>query len=223
MEITNQNSFSGALGCCILAFLFFMLLTSGISFFFHIPPNYIIPPLSLILAIGFTYIFSGRGKLLLPTILSSVFFIFFFAILCSLIYDSTYDSYGYHYDAVIMMAKGWDPVYETPWNECLWNQHYAKGLEIMQSAIFGLTGNLQSTKCVNFLFVISAISLTWYALGIVFPSLSRWWKAAIVFITTANPIVICQLTTAYNDYMLWIETVLLICCFLMIWETSRKV
>lgn len=217
------NSFSEALGVNLLALLFFILLTSGVSFILHLSISAAIFPISLILAGGFTYMFIARGKVLFYSLLSVIFLFLFSCLFCSLIYDSTYDSYGYHFNSVVMMVKGWNPFYEVPWDGSIWNRHYAKGLEIMQGAVLAITGNLQSTRCVNFLFVLSAASLTWYTLGEVFPMVSRWWKIAIVIMVVANPVVICQMTTAYNDYMLWIETVLVSCSFLLIWKHGHMI
>lgn len=223
MKANAKHSFSETFSAFLLAFLFFMLFTSAVSFFLYRPINNVILPLSLFLSTGLVYVFFDRGRVLCLVVLSSILFIVCSGVLCSLIHDSTFDSYSYHYDAVVMMVKGWNPLHELPWNDCAWNRHYAKGLEIMQAAVLGFTGNLQSTKCVNFILVLSAASLTWYAIGAVFPSVSFRWKVALVFMTIANPVVICQLTTAYNDYMLWPETVLLTCCFLMIWKSSGSI
>lgn len=218
MKVKIDNSFSEALGGNLLALLFFMLLTSGISFLLHLPISAAILPLSLILSGAFTYMFIARGRVLLYSLMSVILVLLFSCLICSVVYDSTYDSYGYHFNSIVMMVKGWAPVYEVPWNGSIWNQHYAKGLEIMQADILSFAGNLQSTRAVNFLFVLSCVSLTWYTLGEVFPSVSRLWKMIIVFMVFANPVVICQMTTAYNDYMLWPEMAILCCSFMLIWK-----
>lgn len=220
---TEKNSFSGALGIFLLALLFFMQLVSGVALLLHIRVNMAIFPISMVLAGGLAYLLSARGKVLLYSILSAILLIVCSCAICSLIYDSTYDSYSYHYNSVVMMAKGWNPVYEAPWNGSIWNQHYAKGLEVMQAVVLTFTGDLQSTKCVNLMLVFASASLVWFTLGEIFPRISRLWKMAIVFMVIANPIVICQMTTAYNDYMLWPETVLLTCSFLLTWKNPRMV
>lgn len=222
MKADLCNRFSAATGGTLLAFLFFMLLTEGFSFLLHLPVNGVILPLSLVLASLFCYLYIARGKVLIYALVTVIALIVSSCILFSFLYDSAYDSYGYHFEAVVMMEKGWNPVFEIPWNESVWNQHYAKGLEMLQAAVFAFTGNLQSTRCVNVLLVAAMASLSWFTLAEVFPSVSRLRKAAIVIMIIANPVVICQLTTAYNDYMLWPETVQLCCSFLLIWNNERE-
>lgn len=122
-----------------------------------------------------------------------------------------------------MITEGWNPASEAPWEESLWNQHYAKGLEMMQAVVLAFTGNLQSTKCINIILILDAASLTWFTLGNVFTGISRLWKAVISLLVVLNPVVICQLPTAYNDHMLWSECVVMCCCFLMIWGQSKRI
>lgn len=223
MNIRVRNSFSEALGYNLLALLFFILLTSAVSFLLHLSVSAAILPVSLILASIFTYLFIAKGKCFLYSLLTVILILIFSCLVSGLIYDTTYDSYSYHYNAVVMMSKGWNPFYETPWNDSMWNRHYAKGLEIMQSAVLALTGNLQSSKSINLMFILSAASIAWFTIGKVFPAVSCRWKIAIVIMMVANPVVLSQMTTAYNDYMLWIETVLLCCSFLLIWKDGRDI
>lgn len=223
MKRTVKNRFSEALGACSLALLFFMLLLSGCSFLLQLHINSAILPSSYILALCVTYAFFARGKAFLLASLTTLLTLIGSAIVCSLIYDNSYDTYGYHYNVVVMLVKGWNPVDSLPWDGSLWSQHYAKGLEMMQAAILAFTGNLQSTKCVNFIFVLAAASLAWSAIGKVFPTVSRLWKTTIVIMLVSNPVVICQLTTSYNDYALWVEMVIMTCALLLIWENSKTI
>ncbi len=222
-KINYQNSFSEALGACLLAFLFFMLLLCGVSFLLKLPITSITTTLSLILAFLISYIFFARGKFFIFVLLTTLFSIIGSAWICSLIYDSAYDSYGYHNNIIVMITKGWNPAYAIPWDNSLWSRHYGKGLEMMQAVILAFTGNLQSTKCVNFLFLIATASLSWFIMGKVFPNVSSKWKNIIVIMIVANPVVISQLTTSYNDYALWLETVIVACSLLLIWNESKSV
>lgn len=223
IEKIVQNSFSEALGACLLAFLFFMLLLCGCSFHLKLPITYLTSPLSLILSFSLVYLFFARGKTFLLVSLTAVLLIIGSALVCCFIYDSAYDSYGYHNNVVVMIVKGWNPVYTDSWDGSLWSQHYAKGLEMMQAVVLALSGNLQSTKCVNFIFVLSAASLAWSTIDKVFSDVSVHWKTIITIMLVSNPIVISQLTTSYNDYALWLETVILACALLQIWKTYKIV
>ena len=222
MNVKIRNSFPLALGGNLLALLFFMMISAGVSFLLHLPVTATALPLSMILAGGFTYAFIARGHTFLWSFLSSILIVILCCLLSSLIIDHSSDAYYYHYNAVIMMAEGWNPTSEPPFVDSLWNQHYAKGMEMMQTVIFTFTGNLQSTKSVNLILILSAALLTWFTLGEVFTGISGRWKVALCLMVTFNPVVICQIHTAYNDHMLWSETVLTCCCFLLLWKNSRN-
>ena len=208
-------------GLFLAGYLFFSALLSGIYFLIGSSINKTILPLSIILAYVACKICFSRQKTLRP-VLSGILFIAIAAAINIFIYDSTFDSIGYHCDIAVMMADGWNPIYEEPWNGSIWAKHYVKIIETIGASILVITGNVQSIKSVNFILWGSTLSIAWYTLSEILPNVSWKWRSAIVFIIASNPVVIRQIVSMYNDYAIWLETVLLFCSFAMMWKKPDR-
>lgn len=140
---------------------------------------------------------------------------------CRAVYDTTFDSMGYHYDISVMLADGWNPVGETPPNGSVWAEHYAKLLELTGSTVLAFTGNLQTVKCVNFCLAASALAIMWSTLQTVWPRISAKWRLMLVVIAALNPVAVRQLLSFYNDFCIWFETILIVCSFLRLYRDEK--
>lgn len=132
--------------------------------------------------------------------------------------DYSSDGIVYHQKIIEAMLNGWNPLYdilpysslEDDINALL--QHYACGLEKSGLPIVAATKSIQSGKALNLVLPI-ATALIIYSLS---DALSLSKRILFVIIITANPVVVSQLFTFYNDSLLYSESILLISGYLII-------
>lgn len=152
---------------------------------------------------------------------AGVLYVIVAILLCSRMYDTTFDGMLYHYDIPVALADGWNPVYDGSSNVSIWGVHYAKLIELLGATVLAFTGNLQSVKCVNFMLAGAALAILWSTLRIVFPKISSKWRVMLTVIAALNPVAIRQVFSLYNDFCLWFETLLLICAFLRLYRDGN--
>jgi hypothetical protein len=119
----------------------------------------------------------------------------------SLFYDITFDGQMYHLESSIQMKAGWNPFKnELPpdLNQSLWLNHYGKGVEAPQAAIYALTNRIETTKASNFILLAGSFCLTLSLLI----RLGRFsFRKNILFSTLLafNPVSFYQLLSTYVD------------------------
>ena len=130
-----------------------------------------------------------------------------FAIVCTHIFDWSYDGMYYHKEAIITLQKGWNPIYESctrqePLNEnadlTLWLDNYPKGLWICSAAIYCLTHLLESAKAINIMFIVLLFGVALDTFITVFGQ-SKRKSIAFSALVCINPLFISQIFTTYND------------------------
>lgn len=124
----------------------------------------------------------------------------------SQLYDTTYDGRAYHQEAIILLSEGYNPFYqqldEDEELHAIWINHYPKAVEIVSAALYSFTGNIETGKAFNILFMISNILI---GMGIFL----RWGRLSYGFglifslILSLNPVAICQSLTYYVDGQNW--------------------
>lgn len=222
MNSNDSNNLTLCLGLTLLLTLVVSSVIIGLSFIFHhsIRP-WQFPTAFVISALAAWQLCGGRLRQLWAVgaaalIAGCTIFV------CSLIYDSTFDSILYHYNIVVMLTHGWNPFYEPPLNGNILAEHYSKGLELLQAAVLATFNNLQAVKGVNFILVISSLCILWHTLLTVFPQIEKRWRWGIVVIAALNPVVIQFSMSGYNDYALWPETIILLCGFSLALKEYRQ-
>ncbi|MCD8391039.1 MAG: hypothetical protein LUD03_04280 [Firmicutes bacterium] len=128
-------------------------------------------------------------------------------LICMRFTDYSYDGMYYHKEAVITLAKGWNPLYQScteaePLNShadlALWLDHYPKGIWIFSAAIYLFTNYIETAKAVNILFLIMLYCSANDALRSIFKFSNR--KCSLLsLLICVNPLFINQLFTSYND------------------------
>ena len=222
MNLTRTDNIIMLSGVTLLAFLFALFLTECLCFMAGLRPGAWVLPVSFGLACGLSFVISAGWRRALGAVGLSAAVIVLSAWICYQLYDTAFDSIGYHYNTVVMIDRGWNPYREYAWNDSLWSMHYAKGLEVMQAAVLSFTGNLQTVRCVNLIFILSAAFIGWHALSLAVPSAGRKWRMAVLSVAVCTPVVISQMLSAMNDYALWVETMLLASCFVMMWKRPAE-
>lgn len=132
------------------------------------------------------------------------------------IYDTTPDGNTYHKLAVGAMKNGWNPVYDdvgkfdkdkgNPFDvlednvNIKWVNTYAKGSEIYGAVVYSFTGNIDSGKSFNMIFVFIGLFILFDILKKL--KLSTWKALMLSIIMALNPISLTQLTNYYLDGVL---------------------
>ena len=118
-----------------------------------------------------------------------------------LFYDITTDGQMYHLETALLMKAGWNPFKnEIPlnYNQALWLNHYGKGVEAPQAALYALTNRIESTKATNFMVITGSFCLTMSYL-----SRLKWFsnRKNILFsiLLAFNPVSFYQLLSTYVD------------------------
>lgn len=145
---------------------------------------------------------------LLKSLVICLVILIVWAAVCAKIFDWSYDGMYYHKQAVITLAEGWNPLFQSSTNAqhlnsnanlWMWLDNYPKGIWICSAAIYILTGFLETAKAVNILFIIMLFSAAYSTFRTVFDAKSG--RAAIFAAAVClNPVYIVQIFTSYNDF-----------------------
>ena len=116
-------------------------------------------------------------------------------------YDISADGQMYHMESALQMKAGWNPFKkELPadFNQAIWLNHYGKGAEDPQAAIFAFTNRLETTKSTNFILLAASFCLSMTFLL----RLNRFsFRKNLLFSTllACNPVTFYQLLNTYVD------------------------
>ena len=213
------------IGLAILNFIGVTVLISSIGYFFTITiqPYYILLSFGLVVFQLWLAICSKRSgaspkvpKEFIRIVIGLLLTIFISVLLAGLLHDFSWDGQTYHQDAVIQLANGWNPVYDDGLNQQVvheiahekWIISYSKGLWEFAAAVYKLTGYIETGKAYQWLLVMSALFLVFYAARHNFNSNKYRLATCILFV--ANPVTIVQVATYYNDGAIYLLFVTLI-------------
>jgi hypothetical protein len=118
-----------------------------------------------------------------------------------LFYDISADGQMYHMESSIQMKSGWNPFKkELPpdFNQAIWLNHYGKGAEDPQAAIYAFTNRLETTKSTNFILLAASFCLSMAFLI----RLNKFsFRKNLLFSTllALNPVTFYQLLNTYVD------------------------
>lgn len=186
-------------GGALIVGTFCAQLGAGVGFFLGVP----VGPLHLVI-----YVLSAAAFLLVGRPQGSVLAIGISAALlvCSvaigtLAHDFSVDGQNYHQQAMIELARGWNPVLDSPveGKEALWVNSYAKGPWVTGTMAFALTGNIEAGKAWNFVFAGAAWLIVAGTILRLRVSSSMVLAAVVAFVVVVNPVWIYQAFTNYVD------------------------
>ena len=215
----------------------FILIITNLLFIFkititpyHLPIIYILSILGYIL-----WKKKEWKKALLVIVISSIVFIGC-AFAATKMYDGTPDGNTYHKLAIGALKNGWNPVYESvgdfnkaegnPFNvykdnvNVNWSDHYARGTETFGAVVYAFSGNIETGKMFNLLWVYIGIFIIFGLLKQM--NLNNWKSLLISVILAINPIIIVQLPNYYLDGVLAISLFIIILCCLLQFKAQSK-
>ncbi|MEK7616130.1 MAG: hypothetical protein AAB420_02910 [Patescibacteria group bacterium] len=130
--------------------------------------------------------------------------------------DLSYDGQAYHQTAIIMLAQGWNPLYEQVSADELktlarWINHYPKASWIYGASLYKVFGDIESGKLYGLLFAAAAFFIL---LSLLLEMRYRWWVASFVaMLVVFNPVTISESMSYYVDGPLF--SLLVILCSLL--------
>lgn len=215
----------------------FILIITNLLFIFkititpyHLPIIYILSILGYIL-----WKKKEWKKALLVIAISSIVFIGC-AFVATKMYDGTPDGNTYHKLSVGALKNGWNPIYESvgdfnkaegnPFNvykdnvNVNWSDHYARGTETFGAVVYAFSGNIETGKMFNLLWVYIGIFIIFGLLKQM--NLNNWKSLLISVILAINPIIIVQLPNYYLDGVLAISLFIIILCCLLQFKAQSK-
>jgi len=200
---------------CILLLSSITFFCKGSVSFWQFPAAIIV---SLILNIyTCRYLKAGNDALVKSLISIAVVIIGSLLIACYF-YDVSYDGQAYHQEAIYQLKNGWNPYFTMlpdSVNQVLYINHYSKGAELSQSAIYSTLHHIEAGKATNIMLLIAAFCLTLsylYKLN----KLSATKCVLLSLLITLNPIAVNQLLTYYVDGQLAIMILCLMIALLMV-------
>ncbi len=214
----------------LLIFITNILIITNLLLIFKISISNINFYVSLIITIIFIYIKNHKNqtiKNISLSILISLFVFFIATISIGKIYDSTADGNTYHKLAVGAIKNGWNPIYGSvgkfnkdkgnPFDiykdnvNIKWVDHYAKGTETFAAVIYHLSGNIESGKVFNLLWIFIGLGILFKLFNLM--KYSKFKSFILSAILTFNPIILVQITNYYLDGVLTISLfiIILIC------------
>jgi hypothetical protein len=139
-------------------------------------------------------VFTRSSGLILLIIIISI-------LISGLFYDISADGQMYHMESAIQMKSGWNPFKkELPpeFNQAIWLNHYGKGVENPQAAIYAFTHRLETTKSTNFIMLAASFCLS-MAFLIRLDKFSFRKNFLFSTLLALNPVTFYQLLNTYVD------------------------
>ena len=201
---TIEPSLSQKTSLCAMLMMLMVIGYTMLMFAMRIPMS----AKSAVVPIAGIAVYSAlRDRKLLKSLVICLVILIFWAAICSKIFDWSYDGMYYHKQAIITLAEGWNPFYESSAdaqhlnanaNLWLWLNNYPKGIWICSAAIYIITDFLETAKAVNILFIIMLFGAAHSTFTTVFEAKPL---RAFIFAAAAclNPVYIVQIFTSYND------------------------
>lgn len=203
----------------IIFFYFFMLLAGFLFWIFDIMQlRYVV--ILAVLASCATVTIYGKIKFgrrtLTDFILNLLFLagIITLAVMASiLIFDNSYDGQTYHYETIMSMINGWNPVKQvltTGTSNIFFINHYAKGYEAGAAFLGTFFKNPESGKALNILVAAACYLYVFYMIKKLKIYEHGFWLFFIPLPVALNPVTVYQLFTFYVDGQLAVLVTLLI-------------
>ena len=152
-------------------------------------------------------------------------------------YDGTPDGNTYHKLAVGALKNGWNPLYESvgdfnkkegnPFDvykdnvNVNWVDHYARGTETFGAVVYAFSGNIETGKMFNLLWIYIGLFIIFGLLKQM--NLNNWKSLLVAIILAFNPIMLVQIANYYLDGVLAISLfIIILCCLLQFKKLSPE-
>lgn len=121
-------------------------------------------------------------------------------------YDASWDGLAYQQDAVLRLAAGWNPLFQSSaaygQRYDFWLDHYPKASWIVQAATLLIGGHIEPGKLFNFTLIAASAGQIAVAL-LRLTTLRNSLVAMVALLAAFNPVAVYQCATFYVDGMLF--------------------
>lgn len=217
-----------------------VLIITNILYAFKISINSLYLPFIYVISIIIFTIYRKKENIRKSTISIIIATIVFAGLIITAgkIYDITADGNTYHKLAVGALKNGWNPLYESvgdynkdkgnPFDilddnvNVKWVDHYARGTETFGAVVYAFTGNMETSKVFNMLWVYIGFFILFMILKQM--KIAEWKSLLISAVMAFNPISMTHLTNLYLDGVLAISLfmIILICAIQVKWEDKTN-
>jgi len=224
--MTNKYFYN--LSVALFGLIILTFLISSIGLALHIPVNILYIIIPIFLAIFYLKKFSQTKDDFLKQLLEFLLIVLFSYYLSLFFWDYSWDGKSYHMASIIMLKKGWLPIYDNlpevvqkfviyPFN-ANFSEIYPKFCEITGANFYKITGYIESSKTANFILLFSVFMYSYT----VFKKFITKNIACIVFslLVCINPICICEMFTNLVDLHIYFAFVFLLLTVLKIEKTK---
>ena len=153
-------------------------------------------------------------KVMTAVVLGFLLALTLLTLFCGKRVDSAWDANTYHKLSIGQMKDGWNPVYETGQSFFMekkngteaqadkeqWSTYYPKATWYFAAAMYCLTGNIETGKVINFLFIFATYGICYDYLRRRFSSTGI--AAVVAFFLAVTPVSLVQIQSYYLDGIL---------------------
>lgn len=212
-------------------FLTFIVVLSSLGFIAGLSPSvFTIIASALATSISALLLLRRSHSSALVGLLASAVLIVSACVICSCVYDFSYDGNAIHKLAVSALRGGWIPLQgsSSGWQEThevfgahcsIWIDHYPQGTWEIASSLYACTGNIETGKAYTLIAAFGAGALLGAYLHM--RGLSVGKSLLVAAIAAVNPITVAQFLTFYNDAFLMLELLALLVGLTMLVDWSN--
>lgn len=177
-------------------------------------------PLAILLSLLINFQISRKSlpldqKLFLRSCLVILVVVIISILVAEFFYDVSFDGQSYHIESVYQLGTKWNPIRtQLPdtinQSQAIYVNHYPKGAEIPQSAIYTVTKRIESGKATNFMMLMAGffLCLSFFFRINRFSFRKKLWLSALLVL---NPVTTGELISYYVDG----QVAILILCFII--------
>ncbi len=201
------NQFLLVIAIVFLLLIFWNVLLANFFFAFIIHPSAVLFYTAVFFSVLSVFIISTKyffinWKIILIGILTAVLIFLYVKIKAEKYYDVSWDGQAYQMEAVLQMMKGWNPVKNYLDNsskqENIYINHYPRGAWYNAFSFYLVSGNIESGKLFNYLWIVIASCFGTVVLNQFF-KLNFFIAFIIALVAATNPVAIYQSTSNYID------------------------
>jgi len=208
------------IGASLIVFISSILIDSSISYIFGFSMSIhpvVVATLMQALFIwwGITKLFGQKQERLrffLIVLVINVLVFFLCVFVSGRFYDLTQDGQAYHQEAIIQLARGWNPFYSNLQSDHmrLWIEHYPKGPWLCAAALYKITNHIEQGKAFNLLLITASLFIALSA-SLHLPRIKSGMAVILGVLLAFNPVSIYQGLSYYVDGQLASLIVILFC------------
>ena len=224
------NRYFYNLSIILFGIIILTFLISSIGLALHIPINIFYIMIPAFIAIFYLKNFSKTKDDFLRQLLVLLLVLLFSYYLSLFFWDNSWDGKSYHLASIIMLKKGWLPIYDNlsevvqkfviyPFNASF-AEVYPKFCETIGANFYKITGYIESSKTANFVLLFSVFM---YSYSVFKEFITKNILIIILsLLVCINPVCICEIFTNLVDLHIYYAFVFLILTILKIEKSKTK-